>query len=62
MMNNSEIVELLGVAVIMLVIGVALGSVAFPFTKTLTTKQVNTVTSTQTVVSLVTTSVYTQSD
>lgn len=47
MNNRNANLTILGVAVITLVIGVALGSVAFPMTKTETTTQVSTMTATQ---------------
>jgi len=45
-MKSSTILSLIGVAVILLVIGAALGSVAIPMTKTETTTQVTTTTQT----------------
>jgi hypothetical protein len=45
-MKSSTILSLIGVAVILLVIGAALGSIAFPMTKTETTTQVTTTTQT----------------
>jgi hypothetical protein len=47
-MKGSTIFSLVGVAVTMLVIGTALGSVAFPMTKTETTTLLSSFTSTQT--------------
>ena len=49
-MNHSNILTVFGIAVIMLVIGVAIGSVAFPMTKTETMTQLSNVTATQTLV------------
>ncbi len=53
MSKRTTILTMVGVAVIMLVIGVALGSVAFPMLKTETTTQESNVTATQTLVSIV---------
>ena len=55
MSNNRHktILATLGVAVIMLVIGASLGSLALSSTKTLTVEQTNTVTSIQTMVSVI---------
>ena len=47
-MKSSTILSLVGVAVVMLVIGTALGSIAFPVTKTETTSFLSSFTSTQT--------------
>jgi len=47
-MKSSTIVSLVGVAVIMLIIGMALGSVTFPVTRTETTTLLSSVTSTET--------------
>jgi hypothetical protein len=48
LMKSSTILYLVGVAAVMLVIGTALGSIAFPMTKTETTTFLTSVTSTQT--------------
>ena len=45
--TRTAILKVVGVAVIMLVIGVAIGSVAFPMTRTKTTTQLSTVIFTQ---------------
>ena len=52
--NRTTILTIVGVAVIMLVIGVAIGSVAFPMTKTDTIKRKTTITETQTVIDMIT--------
>lgn len=51
--NRTTIPTIIGVAVIMLVIGMALGSIIFPMTKTETMRQLNTITATQTLISIV---------
>ena len=54
-MNQGKFAATVGVAVIMLVIGAAIGSVAFPVTRTETTTALSTITSTISAVSYVTT-------